>query len=71
MLFQEAVAIRFGFIACSLEAGNQHLHYQYIHLSGNQSNYLFYNKYSILVRKASEWCNYIVINVMRSFDTIW
>uniref|UniRef100_A0A1B6CLL3 DEP domain-containing protein n=1 Tax=Clastoptera arizonana TaxID=38151 RepID=A0A1B6CLL3_9HEMI len=35
MLLQEAIAIRFGFIACSLEAGSQYLHYQYIHLSGN------------------------------------
>ena len=35
VLFQEAIAIRFGFIACVQESGNQHQHNQYIHLTGN------------------------------------
>lgn len=40
VLFQEAVAIRFGFIACVQESGNQHQHNQYIHLTGNAFNFV-------------------------------
>ncbi|XP_018898821.2 GATOR complex protein Iml1 isoform X2 [Bemisia tabaci] len=35
VLFQEAIAIKFGFITCTIENGSRHHHNQYIHLSGN------------------------------------
>ncbi|XP_054266200.1 GATOR complex protein Iml1 isoform X3 [Macrosteles quadrilineatus] len=35
VLFQEAIAVKFGFIACSADSGSQHHHHQYVHLTGN------------------------------------
>ncbi|XP_075221255.1 GATOR complex protein Iml1 isoform X2 [Lycorma delicatula] len=35
ILFQEAIAFRFGFLTCVTEKEKQHHHNQYIHLSGN------------------------------------
>lgn len=41
VLFQEAIAIKFGFIACSVKSTN---HHQYIHLTGNILKIIFTNK---------------------------
>uniref|UniRef100_A0A1B6F1V2 DEP domain-containing protein n=1 Tax=Cuerna arida TaxID=1464854 RepID=A0A1B6F1V2_9HEMI len=35
ILFQEAIAVKFGFIACSVESSSHYHHHQYIHLTGN------------------------------------